>query len=223
MPFVDTFSANTGSKIMGPKNRARLLEKLALLYPDPHSELNFSGEYQLVVAVILSAQCTDKKVNEVIPPLFERYPDFSTLARARIDTVERMIRPVNYYVTKSKNLIAMARMVEKDFGGILPRRHEELVSLPGVGNKTANVVLSELRVVPAFPVDTHIKRLANRLGLSTETDPDKVEVDLKRQFNPETWRNLHHQLIFHGRRVCGAQRPKCSECALADLCPSKCT
>lgn len=221
MLFAIGLPANIGSNRMGPKHRARLLEKLAILYPDPHSELNFSGEYQLVVAVILSAQCTDKKVNEVTPPLFERYPDFSSLARARIDTVEKIIRPVNYYVTKSKNLIAMARMVEKEFTGLLPREHEALMSLPGVGNKTANVVLSELRVVPAFPVDTHIKRLANRLGLSNETVPDKVEIDLKRQFPPETWRNLHHQLIFHGRRVCGAQRPKCNECALAELCPAK--
>lgn len=205
---------------MGPKHRALLLQKLADLYPDPRSELDFAGEYQLVVAVILSAQCTDKKVNEVTPSLFERYPDFSSLARARLETVEKLIRPVNYYRTKSKNLIAMARSVEREFSGTLPHSHTELVSLPGVGNKTANVVLSELRVVPAFPVDTHIKRLANRLGLSAEHVPDKVERDLKRQFPAETWRNLHHQLIFHGRRVCGAQRPKCGECTLREICPS---
>jgi endonuclease-3 len=220
-PFWVTGLGKQWFESMTPRNRTILLQRLAELYPDPRSELNFDGEFQLVVAVILSAQCTDKKVNEVTPILFERYPDFSSLGKARLSSIEKIIRPVNYYVTKSKNLIAMARIVEQEFGGKLPRTHGELVTLAGVGNKTANVVLSELRVVPAFPVDTHIKRLANRLGLSAESIPDKVERDLKNQFPPETWRNLHHQLIFHGRRVCGAQRPRCGECSLNAICPSQ--
>jgi len=206
---------------MGPRQRTLLQTRLNALYPEPRSELNFTGEYELVAAVILSAQCTDKKVNEVTPELFRRYPDFSALARGKVETVQRIIRPVNYYATKGRNLVGMAKRVMEHFAGTLPRTHADLVSLPGVGNKTANVVLSELRIVPAFPVDTHIKRLAHRLGLSNETNPDKVELDLKKRFPPEAWRNLHHQLIFHGRRVCSAQRPRCSECALADICPAK--
>lgn len=206
---------------MRPRDRQTLLQTLERLYPDPHSELHFQGEYQLVAAVMLSAQCTDKKVNEVTPELFAAYPDFAALRKARLTTVQRIIRPVNYYATKSKNLIGMAARVVEHFGGRLPRTHADLVSLPGVGNKTANVVLSELRIVPAFPVDTHIKRLSNRLGLSDGKTPDDVESDLKKIFAPETWRNLHHQLIFHGRRVCGAQRPQCAECELAPICPAK--
>lgn len=205
---------------MRPRQRRILEESLAQLYPEPRSELNFESEYQLVTAVILSAQCTDKKVNEVTPRLFTAYPDFAALGRARRTAVERIIRPVNYYATKAKNLIAMGALVTTRFGGQLPRTHTELIELPGVGNKTANVVLGELGITPAFPVDTHVKRLANRLGLSAEQSPDKVEADLKRQFPADSWRNLHHRLIFHGRRVCAAQRPRCSECTLAPICPS---
>jgi endonuclease-3 len=204
-----------------PERRRLLAAILAQLYPEPRSELVFVGEYQLVTAVILSAQCTDRKVNEVTAVLFKAYPDFAALARARRTAVERIIRPVNYYATKAKNIIAMGTMVVERFGGALPRTHGELIMLPGVGNKTANVVLGELGITPAFPVDTHVKRLANRLGLSNARVPDKVEADLKRLFPPDSWRNLHHRLIFHGRRVCAAQRPRCGECALGELCPSR--
>lgn len=202
------------------KDKKLLLTKLERLYPNPRSELDFSDEYQLVVAVMLSAQCTDKKVNEVTPSLFKSYRSFRALAKASLSDIEAIIRPVNYFKTKSKNLIAMAQVVTGEFNGQLPRTHRELIALPGVGNKTANVVLSELGVVPTFPVDTHVFRLAHRLGLSKGKTPEAVEGDLKKEFPPEEWRGLHHRLIFHGRRVCKAVNPDCKECDLRAACPS---
>ena len=205
---------------MTPQKRTFLVEALAKLYPDPHSELDFKNEYQLLIAVMLSAQCTDKKVNEVTPELFQSYPTFKALSQAKLVDVERIIRPINYYKTKSKNLIATGKEAVERFKSKVPDSHEELTSLPGVGNKTANVILSEKGVTPAFPVDTHIFRLAHRLGLSKGKTPDHVEVDLKKAFPSSEWRNLHHRLIFHGRRVCSARSPQCAGCALASICPS---
>jgi endonuclease-3 len=205
---------------MTPKKRASLISSLAELYPDPQSELNFKNEYQLLIAVMLSAQCTDKKVNQVTPELFASYPTFAALSAARLAEVERIIRPINYFKTKSKNIIATATQVVERFSSKVPDTHSDLTSLPGVGNKTANVILSEKGVVPAFPVDTHIFRLSHRLGLSKGKTPDAVEADLRKAFPPEEWRNLHHRLIFHGRRVCGARSPKCSECVLRSICPA---
>lgn len=205
---------------MTPKKRAFLIATLAELYPEPRSELDFKNEYQLLIAVMLSAQCTDKKVNQVTPNLFKVYPSFKALSQAKLSEVEKIIRPINYYKTKSKNLIACANKVVEEFSSKVPESHEELTSLPGVGNKTANVILSEKGVVPAFPVDTHIFRLAHRLGLSTGKTPDQVEADLRKLFPPSEWRNLHHRLIFHGRRVCGARNPQCEACVLRTICPS---
>jgi endonuclease-3 len=203
-----------------PSTRKALLKKFAELYPNPRSELHFTNEYELVTAVVLSAQCTDKKVNEVTPDLFKRYPSFSALAKASESDVENLIRQVNYYKTKSKNLIGLGQRVEKEFGGSLPSTEKDLISLPGVGRKTANVVLSEQGKTPAFPVDTHVFRVSHRLGLAKGNTTDKVEEELKALFKPEVWRSLHHWLIFHGRRVCKAQRPLCRECTLSRLCPS---
>ena len=193
---------------------------LHTLYPEPRSELIFEGEFQLIVAVILSAQCTDKKVNEVTPELFAKFPSFAALAKAPLREIERIIRPVNYYRTKSAHLKEMARMVNEEFGEKVPRDYELIRTLPGVGNKTANVVLGELGVLPTLPVDTHVFRLAHRLSWSRGKSPEDVEEDLKKLFPPTTWRSLHHWLILHGRRVCKAQRPLCADCALVKLCPS---
>jgi endonuclease-3 len=204
-----------------PATRKNLLKKFAELYPNPRSELSFSNEYELVTAVVLSAQCTDKKVNEVTPKLFKRYPSFKALAKAEVSEVEEIIRQVNYYKTKSKNLIGLGQKVEKDFGGTLPSTEEDLTSLPGVGRKTANVVLSEQGKTPALPVDTHVFRVSQRLGLAKGKTTDKVEEELKALFEPAQWRNLHHWLIFHGRRVCKAQNPLCAACTLRELCPSR--
>lgn len=204
---------------MTPKKRAFLISALAELYPDPHSELDFKNEYQLLIAVMLSAQCTDKKVNQVTPHLFKSYPSFKALSQATLSEVENIIRPINYYKTKSKNLIACADKVVEQFGSKVPDSHKDLTSLPGVGNKTANVILSEKGVVPAFPVDTHIFRLAHRLGLSEGKTPDHVEADLRKAFPSSEWRNLHHRIIFHGRRVCTARNPQCQACVLTKICP----
>jgi endonuclease-3 len=202
-------------------NPKKLLKLLRRLYPDPKSELDFKNEYQLVVAVILSAQCTDKKVNEVTPTLFSTYPDFSALSKAKQSEVETIIRPINYYKTKARNLIGMAHTVVSSFAGKLPKDHDDLTSLPGIGRKTANVVLGELGAHPALPVDTHVNRLAHRLGLSKGRNVREVETDLCALFEPSDWRALHHSLILHGRRVCKAVNPRCSACVLAPHCPSR--
>jgi endonuclease-3 len=200
------------------QRRAAIVRHLKAEYPNPGSELHFSNEYELVVAVLLSAQCTDKKVNQVTPELFSMYPGFEDLAGAAVPALEDILRPINYYKTKSKHLKGLGERVTEVFLGRLPRTLDELVSLPGVGRKTANVVLSELGVVPTFPVDTHVFRLSHRLGFSLGSNPDAVEGDLKRLFKKELWRSLHHWLILHGRRVCIAQRPKCGDCRIRGLC-----
>lgn len=199
---------------------AEVLKILARLYPDARSELNFKNDYELVVSVVLSAQCTDKKVNEVTPKLFEKFPHFKALAAAKVSNIESIIRPVNYYITKSKNLKALASKVEHEFKGKLPVQHEDLITLPGVGRKTANVVLCEQGVTPALPVDTHVMRVSKRLAFTKSGDPLGVEEDLAKIFSPETWRPLHHGLIWHGRRICKARNPLCAECGLNKVCPS---
>ncbi|MCB0322420.1 MAG: endonuclease III [Bdellovibrionales bacterium] len=205
---------------MKPAQKKKLLSLFAELYENPATELVFHNEYQLLLCVMLSAQSTDKKVNEITPELFRHYPSFKQLAKARLEDVEALIRQVNYYKTKAKHLIECAKLVESQFGGEIPRSHAELVSLPGVGNKTANVILSELGIAHALAVDTHVFRVSRRLGLASGSTPIQVENELKDQFPPELWRNVHHYLILHGRRVCKAQRPDCSNCSLQRLCPA---
>jgi endonuclease III len=197
-----------------------LLTKLERAYPAPASELNFSNDYELLISVVLSAQCTDKKVNQVTAALFPTYPDFRSLADAEITDIEKIIREVNYYRTKAKHLKALAGNIMESFDGELPDTREGLESLPGVGRKTASVVLSERGIEEALAVDTHVFRVARRLGLSHQMKRDQVEQDLMKQFPASVWRSLHHWLILHGRRICKAQRPLCSVCSLAALCPS---
>jgi endonuclease III len=205
---------------MGSPREHRILKKLEELYPEPASELNFSNEYQLLVSVLLSAQCTDKKVNEVTPALFSRYPDFASLAEASPEALESIIRPINYYRTKAKHLVATASKVVSEYHGDLPHTHDLLTTLPGVGRKTANVVLSELGAAQAIAVDTHVFRVARRLALASGKTVRKVEDELMERFPAKKWRTLHHSLILHGRRVCKAQRPLCEECILKRSCPS---
>ena len=205
---------------MTPKKRAELLTILARLYPEPRSELDFSNDFELIIAVMLSAQCTDVKVNQVTPILFKKYPTAARLAKAKLSDVEAVIRPINYFKTKSKNIIATSSVLSSQYGGEVPRTHEELIALPGVGRKTANVVLGETGAVPALPVDTHVFRVARRLGLSEGKTPEAVEHDLMKRFLSSEWRPLHHRLIFHGRRVCKARNPMCAECELRAICPS---
>lgn len=205
---------------MTPQRRKALVALLERLYPDPRSELDFSNEYQLLIAVMLSAQCTDKKVNQVTPTLFATYPTLKALGQAELSDVERIIQPINYYKTKAKNIIATSSEISRSHEGVVPKTFELLTSLPGVGRKTANVVLGETGAAPSLPVDTHVFRVSRRLGLSAGKTPEKVEEDLKKLFPSSEWRNLHHRLIFHGRRVCKAQNPACATCELRAICPS---
>ena len=205
---------------MTPKKRKQLLAILEELYPTANSELTFHNEYQLLIAVMLSAQCTDVLVNQVTPALFSKYPDFTALSRARLGTVEKLIGSVNYFKTKAKNIIATSKAIVADYDSCVPKTMDTLIELPGVGRKTANVVLGETGAAPAIPVDTHVFRVSRRLGLSESATTDKVEADLMKLFAPDTWRGLHHRLIFHGRRVCKARIPNCRECSLHKLCPS---
>ena len=206
---------------MREKNKKELLHKLTTLYPEPRSELNFSSDFELVISVVLSAQCTDKKVNQTTPALFKRFGSFRKLSKADVQDVEQIIREVNYYRTKSKNIIELSRMVVEQFGDQLPSTMEELIELPGVGRKTANVVLGERGITPSIAVDTHVFRVSRRLGIAKGENVRVVEESLMKNFAPESWRDLHHQLIFHGRRVCKARNPLCGSCELSDLCPSR--
>lgn len=203
--------------MLNKKNKA-LLSILEQLYPDPKSELNYVNEYQLCISVILSAQCTDKKVNQVTPELFKKYPNFKALSKAEISSTEQIIRQVNYYKTKSKNIINLAKILGESYNFQLPLIHNELIKLPGIGRKTANVVLSELNIEPALAVDTHVFRLSNRIGISNGKDVLEVEKSLTKQFPKESWKQLHHGLILHGRRVCMARNPNCAICEIKTIC-----
>lgn len=198
----------------------RILAGLEQLYPDAGPELDFTNHFELLIAVILSAQATDVSVNLATPELFKAYPDPFAMAQATPEEIEPYIRTIGLYRNKAKHCVSTARMLAEQYNGELPRTMTELIKLPGVGRKTANVVLSAAYQVPAIAVDTHVGRLARRLGFSKETNPDKVEKDLQRVFPEETWIFLHHGLILHGRRVCTARNPDCAGCVLAPDCPS---
>ena len=201
--------------------RARRIDReLALLYPDAHTELNFGSPLELLVATILSAQTTDKRVNLVTPTLFARYPTAADYAAADRDELEKIIQSTGFYHNKATSLIGLGQGLCDRFGGEVPRRMKDLVALPGVGRKTANVVLGNAFGIPGLTVDTHFGRLARRFGWTTNTDPEKVEQDVAALFPRKEWTMLSHRLIWHGRRICHAQRPACGACALARLCPS---
>ncbi|MBI2169715.1 MAG: endonuclease III [Actinobacteria bacterium] len=197
-----------------------VLVRLKREYPKAECALDHRNPYELLVATILSAQCTDERVNMVTPALFERYPSPADLAAADPDDVERMIQSTGFFRSKTKSLLTMARGVEERFGGEIPVERDDLTTLGGVGRKTANVVRSVAFGEPGLPVDTHVTRLSRRLGLTKHTDAVKIEFDLMPLFPPEEWGPLSLRLIQHGRRVCIARRPKCGECALADICPA---
>lgn len=186
--------------------------------PNPQSELAFENNYQLVVAVVLSAQCTDKRVNMITPALFERYPDFNSLSEANLSDVYQLISSCTYPNNKSKNLIQLAKVVVSKHNGILPDTHEDLVELPGVGRKTANVIMAVAYNKPYFAVDTHVHRVANRIGLAESNTPLLTEKQLLEIFPPEIIPDAHHWLLLHGRYRCKAQRPKCDDCGLSTVC-----
>lgn len=200
---------------------ALVYARLKALYPDAHCELDFASPYQLLVATILSAQCTDKRVNMVTPVLFRRYPDPESLARAKPEDVEEIIRSTGFFRAKTKSLLGMAGAVAGMHGGAVPSSMDTLIKLPGVGRKTANVVLGNaFQVDEGVVVDTHVARVGGRLGLHGQTDPVKIEAELMSIFPREHWTMLSHLLIWHGRRICDARKPKCTECTLNDVCPS---
>jgi endonuclease-3 len=190
-------------------------------YPQAHCELDYTNAFQLLAATILSAQCTDKRVNMVTPVLFAKYPTPSALAQARQENVEEIVRTTGFFRSKAKNLIGMATALVERFGGDVPRTMAELVTVPGAGRKTANVVLGNaFGIDEGVVVDTHVGRLSRRLGFTKLEDPIKVEQVLMKLFPREHWTLLSHLLIFHGRRVCDARRPQCEHCVLHDICPS---
>ena len=201
--------------------RARRIEReLAVLYPDVHTELNFSTPLELLVATILSAQTTDKRVNLVTPTLFARYPTAAEYAAASRDEMEKIIQSTGFYRAKTNSLIGLGQALCDRFGGEVPSRLNDLVTLPGVGRKTANVVLGNAFGTPGITVDTHFGRLARRFGWTTSTDPVKVEAEVAALIPRKGWTDLSQRMIWHGRRVCHARRPACGACGLARLCPS---
>ena len=198
-----------------------VVRRLRVEYPDAECALIHRNPYELVVATVLSAQCTDEMVNKVTPALFRRYPTPGRLGRARQETVEKLIRSTGFYRNKAKNIRGLGRKLDEEFGGVVPRTMDELLSLPGVARKTANVVLGvAYRIADGIVVDTHVKRITKLLGLTRQSDPVKVERDLIKLLPREDWIDVSHLLIWHGRKVCVARRPRCEACILADRCPS---
>lgn len=215
-----TVSANPASTIAG---KQKIVEAVADIldreFPDAKCALHHEGPEQLLFATILSAQCTDERVNKVTPDLFRKYPDSRSLAKAKVKDVEKLIGSVNFFRTKAKNLVACAQRIQNDFGGTLPRTIEELTTLAGVGRKTANVVLGEAFGLPlGIVVDTHVKRITNLIGLTKQSDPPKIEQDLMKIVPKEHWTKFSHWLILHGRKTCIARRPRCGECGIQAQC-----
>lgn len=198
-----------------------LNEALALAYPDAHCELDFTTAFELLVATVLSAQSTDRRVNSVTPELFRRYPTPSALGAADPAVVEQLIGPVGFFRNKTAAIIGLSQRIADDFDDQVPGTLEDLVSLPGVGRKTANVVLGNAFGVPGITPDTHLIRLAGRFGWTTSTRPDDVERAVGALFPPEEWVMLCHRVIWHGRRCCHARRPACGACPISGLCPSR--
>jgi endonuclease-3 len=204
---------------MPPSNVRPILKGLASLYPDAHCALHFQNPLQLLVATILSAQCTDVRVNLVTPALFERYPDAKSFAEADISELETMIQSTGFFRNKAKSIKACCERLVEQHGGNVPDTLDELVPLPGVGRKTANVVLGNAFGVPGITVDTHLGRLSRRMGFTEHEDPVKVERDLMNVIPKKDWTIFSHRMIFHGRQVCFARKPNCDGCTLAKWCP----
>jgi endonuclease-3 len=204
--------------MLTPAATRQIIALLDQAYPQARCSLDFRNPYELLVATVLSAQCTDERVNLTTPALFARYPDPAALAQADLAELEAFIRPTGFYHNKARNLLAAARMLVDRFQGQVPARLEDLILLPGAARKTANVVLGAAFGQPAVVVDTHVKRLAQRLGWTTQTNPDKIERDLQAAWPRERWTRLGHQLIAHGRAVCQDRRPRCGRCLLEPHC-----
>lgn len=210
-----------GETHLARTRRARKIHRtLERTYPDAHCELNYEGPFELLVAVILSARCTDEQVNKVTPALFTRFPTPDAMAAADLVDLEDLIRSTGFFRAKASNLIGVSQRLCEEFAGRVPRTMADLTSLPGVGRKSANVVLGEVFGVPGIAVDTHVMRLSRRLGLSAEEDPNRIELDLTDLFPPGDWISVSHVLIRHGRRRCRARVPACGACPVSKWCPS---
>jgi endonuclease III len=209
------------SKKLSLRQRSlEILLRLKNLYPDATCTLNYETPVQLLVATILSAQCTDERVNKVTPALFQRFPDAAKLAIADIEELENLVRSTGFYRNKAKNIKGACQIIIDKFNGEVPKRMELLLELPGVARKTANVVLAHAYGIHmGVTVDTHVKRLSNRLGLTTHSDPIHIERDLMKLLPQPDWENWSIRLVYHGRAVCNAKKPDCEACHLADLCP----
>ncbi len=202
---------------MKKADKTEILRLLEETYPEAKAELVFSNPYEMMVATILSAQCTDRQVNKVTPAVFARYPDVAAMAEARVEDLYPMVKSCGFK-NKAGNIIAACRMIMDEYGGKVPDNREDLVRLPGVGRKTANVVLSNAFGIPAFAVDTHVFRVSNRLGLCRADTVEETEKQMTALIPRENWGRAHHWLIWHGRRICKAQKPLCGECPMKDLC-----
>jgi endonuclease-3 len=197
-----------------------ILERLRTEYPDAHCELDHASPLELLVATILSAQCTDARVNQVTPALFRRFPTAAAYATAPLEELEEMVKSTGFFRNKARSLQGLGQALVARHGGEVPSTMEELTKLPGVGRKTANVLLGNAFGIPGLVVDTHVGRLAQRLGLTREVDPVRVEEELQKLVPASSWTLWSHLLIFHGRRVCAARKPACGRCVVAALCPS---
>ena len=206
---------------MKKSNYVDIINILKKTYPEAKCSLDFNKPFDLVVAVMLSAQCTDERVNKTTPALFSKYPTIESFANADITDLEKMIHPCGFYKNKAKNIIETAKKVLNNFDGIVPSNMEDLLALPGVGRKSANVIMLEVfGIAQGVAVDTHCKRISNRLGLSKESDPTKIEFDLIQKFPPETLKDVNHLFMYFGRDICTARNPKCEQCPLRNFCKS---
>lgn len=220
-PSTPTPRPRGGETVIGLKRRARKINRLlGEAYPYAVPELDFTNAFELLVATILSAQTTDVRVNATTPALFAAYPTPRALAEAELEAVQELIRPTGFFRAKANNIVSMARAIVDEHDGVVPGRIQDLVTLPGVGRKTANVVLGNAFGVPGITVDTHFLRLSRRFGWTGETDPVKVEHAVGALFEKRDWTMLSHRVVFHGRRVCHAKKPACGACPVATLCPS---
>lgn len=203
------------------KNFDQMLEILATTYPDPTTELEHDSPFQLLIATILSAQCTDKRVNIITRQLFADHPTLEEMATLSVTELEEYIKTAGLWKAKAKNIKMTCELLLTEFKGEIPKTREELMSLPGVGRKTANVVLSNAFRIPALAVDTHVHRVANRLGMAKSKNVDQTEKQLMEIIPKALWNDAHHWLILHGRRICKARNPLCQSCPLAEICPDK--
>ena len=199
----------------------KIVELLEQEYPDALCSLEYEKDYELLFATRLAAQCTDERVNKVTPTLYSRYPSLEALAEAKVEDVEEIIRSCGFFHTKARDIIAASQMLLVDFGGVVPDNMEDLLKLPGVGRKTANIILGDVYHKPAVVTDTHCIRLANRMGLAVGKEPYKVEMQLAELIPPEKQSDFCHRLVLHGRAVCSARKPTCDICVLHDVCARK--